>query len=527
MELPVNIHSLLKKAAEEAGDQTLWNFFELKESMSYKDVLLNVDRLAAGFQQLGIVKGTHVAVMLPNRPSMPLSWFALGTLGAVMVPVNTSYMNRELTFVLNNSDAQFLVTHDSLLGLVREVLAGGAVKLNSAQVIVEGANQEFSSWNSALATEPRAAVPADVGRHDLLNIQYTSGTTGFPKGCMLTQEYWLTSGIVNAFRDGRVYKNILAPTPFYYMDPQWLLLMAIYQRGTLFVANRQSATRFMDWVRDYKINFCLFPYLVFKQPPTPSDGNNEVVRANVYGVPRDIHRSIEQRFDLVAREAFGMTEVGPAMSMPIEATDMVGSGSCGVPSPYRECRIVDEEGNDVAQGQLGELLIRGQGIMLGYYKNDEATKNAFLAGWFRSGDMFRQDERGYFYIEGRYKDMIRRSAENIAAREIEAVMNGISEVRESAAVGVTDPTRGEEVKAYVVVKPGVTKDIETLKLIIAGCQKNLAKFKVPRYYTFIDDLPKTASLKVAKATLREKKSTDEQIYDRVADAWIGASVERS
>jgi crotonobetaine/carnitine-CoA ligase len=336
---------------------------------------------------------------------------------------------------------------------------------------------------------------------------------------MLTQEYWLASGKVNAFRDGRKYERILAPTPFYYMDPQWLLLMAIYQRGTLYVANRQSASRFMGWVREYGIQFCLFPYLVFKQDPSPEDGRNDVIRANVYGVPRDLHAKIEQRFDLVAREAFGMTEVGPAMFVPIEATEMVGSGSCGVPSPMRECRIVDEQGADVSPGAVGELCIRGRGIMLGYYKNQAATADSFFGDWFRTGDAFRRDERGYYYIQGRYKDMIRRSAENIAAREVESVLNGIAAVKESAAVGVPDPVRGEEVKAYLVLNPGFDRSVETLRAIIAGCQENLAKFKVPRYYTFIDDLPKTASLKIAKAALRERLTGAESVYDRVEDSW--------
>jgi crotonobetaine/carnitine-CoA ligase len=198
-----------------------------------------------------------------------------------------------------------------------------------------------------------------VAPDDLINIQYTSGTTGFPKGCMLTQRYWIVSGKVNAFRDARRYGRILASTPFYYMDPQWLLLMTFYDRGTLFVAAKQSVSRFMGWVRTYGINFCLFPYLIFKQPPTRTTAH-EIVRANVYGVPRDIHPRIEERFDMVLREAFGMTEVGSAMYMPIEATDMVGSGSCGVPSPFRECAVFDADGNPAVQARSASSASAGR-----------------------------------------------------------------------------------------------------------------------------------------------------------------------
>jgi acyl-coenzyme A synthetase/AMP-(fatty) acid ligase len=519
--LPANVHGLLAEAAREAGSRTLWNFFEIGREITYAECLRQVEQLACGLRTLGIGKGTHVAVMLPNVPAMPLTWLALATLGAVMVPVNTSYMNRELTFVLSNSDATYLVAHDSLLDLVRTCISEGQTGVAADRVVISGIHAEFVSWEALAATTAVKLDTSAVKHSDLLNIQYTSGTTGFPKGCMLTQEYWLVSGKVNAFRDGRKYARILAPTPFYYMDPQWLLLMAIYQRGTLYVANRQSASRFMGWVREYGINFCLFPYLVYKQDASLDDGCNDVVRANVYGVPRELHAKIEQRFDLVAREAFGMTEVGPAMFMPIEAVDMVGSGSCGVPSPMRECTIVDETGRDVDQGAVGELCIRGRGIMLGYYKNAAATAESFFGSWFRTGDAFRQDERGYYYIQGRYKDMIRRSAENIAAREVEAVLNGIPAVQESAAVGVPDSTRGEEVKAYIVLNAGFDPDEPTLRSIVAGCQANLAKFKVPRYYTFIDELPKTASLKIAKAVLRERPAVMERVYDRILGSWSG------
>ncbi|SSW64757.1 Long-chain-fatty-acid--CoA ligase [Achromobacter veterisilvae] len=521
--LPENLHALLAEAASDNGSATLWNFFEIGETITYADCLERVERLAAGLQDLGVKKGDHVAVMMPNVPAMPLTWFAIATLGAVMVPVNTSYTPRELTYVLSNSDATFLVTHDSLAPLIEEFVRNASTKLQHDHVVVTGQDHGFTSWETLADTPRRPLDTSSVGHGDLLNIQYTSGTTGFPKGCMLTQEYWLVSGKANAFRDGRRYRNLLAPTPFYYMDPQWLLLMTIYQRGTLFVANKQSASRFMQWVRDYEINFCLMPYLIYKQEPQPEDGKNRLVRANIYGAPRDLHARIEQRFDVVAREAFGMTEVGPAMFMPIEATDMVGSGACGVPSPFRECKVIDESGNEAAPGEVGELCIRGRGILLGYYNNPSATESAFLDGWFRTGDAFRRDERGYFYIQGRYKDMIRRSAENIAAREVEAVLNGLNEVGESAAVPVPDSIRGEEVKAYIVLREGVPASDESLQRIIAGCQTNLAKFKVPRYYSFIDALPKTASLKIAKGTLREQ-ATDmkERTFDRQSGQWLDA-----
>ena len=369
----------------------------------------------------------------------------------------------------------------------------------------------------------RNSIPAEpVLLDDPMNIQYTSGTTGFPKGCILTHRYWLTVGKVNARRDGRDYKRILAATPFFYMDPQWLLLMTFYHRGTLFVARRQSSSRFMSWLREYGIQFCLFPEIVFKQPPDPRDRDNQIIRVNVYGLHRENHAALEERFGFIAREAFGMTETGSCLFVPIEAVDMVGSGSCGKPSPFREARIVDPEaGQPVRVGEIGELQVKGPGMLLGYYNNAEATKVAFQDGWFRTGDLFRQDDRGYYYIVGRIKDMIRRSGENISAREVEAVLRGMPEIVEAAAVPVPDETRGEEVKVYLVLAPPVTPGHLPPEKVFAYCEANLARFKVPRFIAYCESLPKTPSGKIAKRVLIDGVADlRRDSYDWIEGKWL-------
>src|SRR5262249_38290375 len=186
-----------------------------------------------------------------------------------------------------------------------------------------------------------------------------------------------------------------------------------------------SASRFMGWVRQYDISFCLMPNVILKQPETPDDRRNSLVKCNVYGFAPAEHAALEQRFDVIAREAFGMTEIGSATFTPIEETALAGSGTCGVPSPFRECRVVDEKGEPVSDGAIGELVVRGRGILKGYYRKPEANAAAFYGEWFRTGDLFRRDANGFFYIVGRVKDMIRRAGENIAAREVESVVTGL------------------------------------------------------------------------------------------------------
>ncbi len=518
--LPRNIGTLLDDAAAAAPDRLAWDFFEQGERITYAALRELVDRLASGLARTGVRKGSHVGVMLPNVAAMPTTWLALARLGAVMVPLNIAYTPREMWYVVTDSEAEFLVLDEDCLDTLA-ALPERPPALTDDRVFVVGTPRDGQRrWDALLDGESEVVARDSVECDDLMNIQYTSGTTGFPKGCLLSHRYWLTIGKVNARRDGLTYERILAATPFFYMDPQWLLMMSFYQRATLFVALRQSASRFMDWVREHRIQFCLFPEIVYKQPPTPRDRDNEIIRVNVYGLHKEIHAAVEERFDFVVREAFGMTEVGSGLFMPIEATDMVGSGSCGIPVPFRDARVAAPDGTPVAPGEIGELLLRGPAMLAGYYRKPDATAAAFHDEWFRTGDLFRQDERGYYYIVGRVKEMIRRAGENISAREIEAVLREIPEIVEAAAVPVPDATRGEEVKVFVVLRSGVSRDDVPPPRIVSHCEASLARFKVPRYIAYVDHLPKTPSEKIAKHLLAGAPYAAAATYDRVDGRWV-------
>ena len=513
--LPVNLGAVVESFCLNNPDATAWVFFDSNETLRRGDVFDRVTRLASSLHRIGVGKGTHVAVALPNIPAFPITWLALAWIGAVMVPVNVRYTPSEFDYVLSDSEAEFLIIDKSLLQHL-----GGLPTLpkmiTSDRIVVCGGNGDASlnCWDQLLADGVPGFKPTwIVGHDDMMNIQYTSGTTGFPKGCMQTQLYWLIMGRVAANRDGLELKNILIAQPFFYMDPQWLTLMAMEQRGTTFVAARPSIANFMDWIHTHQIHFCIFPELVYRQPPRPDDANNALRRIATYGHRKSIHADLEKRFKVVAREGFGMTEIGSGMSIPFEATHMVGSGSCGIPSAFRECKIVDPDGRDVARGDVGELIVKGPGVIKGYYKKPEANRTSFFGEWFRTGDLFVQDSRGYYTIVGRLKDMIRRSSENIAAREVEAVLVSIEGVADAAAIGVPDAERGEEVKAYVILNPGIAKDTLSPDKILEQAARTLAPFKVPRYVEYVSELPRTPSMKIKKDILKTSKP------DLRADSW--------
>lgn len=277
----------------------------------------------------------------------------------------------------------------------------------------------------------------------------------------------------------------------------------------------------MDWVRAHDIHFCIFPEVVYRQPPDPRDGKNDLRRVAIYGVRKSVHADLQQRFNVQAREAFGMTEIGSTLFVPLESTEMVGSGSCGVPAAFREVRVVDDDGNDVSRGEIGELVVRGPNILLGYYNKPEATADSFFGDWFRTGDLFQQDENGFLYIVGRKKDMIRRSSENIAAREVEAALMLLPEIDEAGVVPVPDDVRGEEVKAYVVLAEGYTQADAPPEKIIEHAGAHLAVFKVPRYLEYRTDFPRTPSLKLKKGELiAEKDDLRKGSWDALERAWL-------
>ena len=521
--LPATLGQFVAENADRYEDRIALNYFLDKATISYRDLHEQSERLAAGLSSMGLRKGAHVAVMLPNIPETFITWVALARIGAVMVPININYTSTELTFVLNDADVQFMVVYQDFLSTVLQATRPDML-IDSQLVLVGEPVPNLGHWQSLVSHNDAVFdPPTPVRDSDLLNIQYTSGTTGFPKGCMLTHEYWMHTAfsLGGSWGERGAILNTLAWPPFFYMDGLWQVLGTFLHGGTAFIPRRMSMTLFIDWLEKYVIHCCTFPEVLLKSVPQGVHGKALSLKyLYCFGWRPESKKLAEQRFGCYAIDAYGMTELGTATITPKSAGQKSHRRTCGLPAPNRQLQILDDRGDKVAEGERGELWVRGRGLMWGYYKRPQANAQVFRGDWFCTGDIFYRDEDGYYFIVGRKKDMVKRAGENIAAREVEAVLHEIEGISETAIVAVPDPIRKEEVKAYVTLSEGWNSDDLTPQMILDFCQNHLARFKHPRYIAYLDEFPRTPTRKVAKERLIEGiEDLREGAYDSVDDVW--------
>ena len=473
----------LEEAARRWPDRPAWTF-DLGPgactSWSFGEVAATSAAYAAALAARGVGAGDRVGVMLGNTADSPLVWLALQRLGAATVPLNVRYRHDDLGHVLADSGARLVVAAPEHHDLVRSAadLTGGLEVLSPADLQAP-----------AEPAEPDG-VPVAVDPDAVVNVQYTSGTTGRPKGCLLTHRYWTTLGgsMVEEFPHLGADDVMLTAQPFHYVDPQWNVAAALMAGAHLVALDGFHPSTFWAKVREHRVTYfyCLasMPTLLLRMPPDPLDREHAVRAVQCSAIPPALHAELEARWSVGWYEAFGMTETGADIRMGAEEhAALVGTGCLGRPAAHREVRLD-------AQGQL---WLRGPGMMLGYL----GLEPPFDAdGWFPTGDLARLDDAGRVYLTGRLKDMIRRSGENIAAVEVEEVLLAHPAVRLAAVVGVPDDVRGEEVMAFVVAPGADEHDLAQ------WCAERLAPFKVPSRWALREELPLTASHRVEKARLR-------------------------
>ncbi len=524
--LPHTIPQMLRDRVSETPDRDAFVFFDDGVTVTYAELDEQVRRVAGGLLEMGVRKGTHVAMMLPNVIEFPVTWLAIAWIGAVSIQLNPKFTGGELDYALNDADVDFLVIDETCVPSLN-AMEQRMERLPDVNIIVRGGEPSCDAhtrWSkllnaAALPQEPRAEVSA----HDVMSILFTSGTTGFPKGCMLDHRYWLQLCASAVFcQGGHKPRNVLVYEPMFYIQGNGIFLGALLSNATVYCPGQPSVSKFLPWVQRYSIDYCAFPvpavHVMDEYPPEMGESLKWVHAWYFHG---DWLERVEQRFGVVGRDSYAMTENGFCLYVPVDRPDLAASGSVGVPAPWREIRIVDDNGEDVPDGEVGEAWTAGPGHMHGYYRKTAANRESFRGRWFRTGDLMRRDADGGYYLVGRMKDMIKRSGENISAAEVEDCLCKLDGVAMAAVVPVPDPARGEEVKAYVQLTAELTLKEITPQDIFAHCTEHLAGFKIPRYLGYTETFPLTASNdKVAKTQLVEgKEDLRLGAYDRVDRIW--------
>jgi crotonobetaine/carnitine-CoA ligase len=467
--------------------------FPGEQRLSFAGLARRVGEARTTLARRGLAPGDRVALMMANSSAYCVAWLAATTAGAIAVPVNKRLGVRDCGFLLEHSRVAFAIQDPSATETLEAAISErGLASIELLPVSSLGQEGEWTAPYGGL--HPRS----------LANIQYTSGTTGLPKGCLLTHQYWirLAHGAALALSLGPEDRMLTAQSQSY-MDPQWNLIAALLSGCELTVLDGFHPSTFMSDVARYAttVFYCLgvMPTLMLKQAPSALDRAHALRAVYCSAIPVDRHAEIESRWGVPWYEVFGMTESGVNTSVSVDDHDaLVGSGSIGHALAHCEAAAASPDGTLLPPGEVGELLFRGLGMMEGYYDDPDATAAFFRNGWVHTGDLVRMDAAGAIFYVGRLKEIIRRAGENIAPAEIEEAVCAHPDVLECAVVPVPDPDVEEEVKAFVVLRPGAELTAEQLVAFLAG---RLARFKVPRYVEFRDNLPRTPSEKIAKHLL--------------------------
>jgi long-chain acyl-CoA synthetase len=490
----VNIAANLARSADRYPDRPAVRLDE--EILTYADLDESSARACALLRERGVRPGDRVAVMLPNVPEFAVVYYGILRAGGVVVPMNPLLKEREVAYYLDDSQARLMVAWQGCA----EEGGAGAARAGAACLVVDG------GFGAELMSMSPAAGDADRADDDTAVILYTSGTTGQPKGAELTHANLSTNAEVFTTDLVRLGPEdvIFGGLPLFHSFGQTCGLNAAVSVG----ASLTLVARFVPGkvievlARDRVTVLEAVPTMYVALLGTDRDGHDlSALRVCVSGgaaLPVEVMRGFERAFGCVILEGYGLSETSPVASFN-HPDRKPRPGSIGTPIRGVEMRAVDERGKDVPVGEVGEITIRGHNVMKGYWRRAEATAEAIPDGWFRSGDLARVDDDGYFFIVDRRKDLIIRGGYNVYPREIEEVLYEHPAVAEAAVIGVPDASLGEEVGAAVVLKPGEPATAQEIQEYVKG---QVAAYKYPRRVWLLAALPKGPTGKILKREIR-------------------------
>jgi long-chain acyl-CoA synthetase len=493
---------------------------------TYADLHRAACQVANGLTARGIGPGDKVALSCPNVPVFPIAYYGILKTGATAVPLNVLLSPREIAYHLNDSDAKAYLCFEGnpALPLDKNGYAGFTEADACQQFILMTADPAAPSPFAGTITlgalmqgQPTSFQTAATDPNDTAVILYTSGTTGRPKGAELTHSNMLTNALVS--RDLYLPKigerNVgLMVLPLFHVFGMTVVLNAIlFMGGTLVLLPRfEPASAFETMVRERVTFFSGVPTMYWgllnyaQANGLDTTAITENLRLCISGgsaLPVELLRDFERTFGVAILEGYGLSETSPVVCFNQLGFERK-PGSIGRPVFGTELRVVDDEDRDVPTGEPGEIVVRGHSVMKGYYKRPEATAEAMRNAWFHTGDVAYQDADGYFFIVDRKKDMILRGGYNVYPRELEEVLMTHPAVSLAAVIGVPHETLGQEVKAFIIRKPGTTVTVEQMTV---WCKEQMAQYKYPRHIEFRDSLPMTATGKVLKRELAEQETS--------------------
>ena len=496
-----NLRDLLEQRVISAPDKGFLFSEADGRRFSYAEFNAAVNATARLLAAQGISKADVVSLLMPNSAEYIIAYFACWKLGALAGPLNSLLKAEELAYVLSNSEAKALLTHSDFLPTIsgiRKDLSG--LKSVIAFDDVSQATHQFSDNSEKLSLPP-------LEKDDEAIIIYTSGTTGKPKGCLLTHGNIIANARqISEWLGFTESDRLLTVMPLFHMNAVSVTtISALYAGGSTVVSPKFSASRFWQIISDYKITSfgsvaTMLSILLNNYPGGVPEGlSTKQLRFAMCGsapVPAETLKRFEETFDCLVIEGYGLSE-STCRSTFNPPDQRRRAGSCGLPIG-NEMRVVDDEDREVPDGELGEIVLRGENVLKGYYKDEAATERAFRGGWFHTGDIGYRDESGFYYIVDRKSDMIIRGGENIYPREIDEVLYRHPAVAAAATIGVPDKLYGEEVAAFIVLKDNAQLTDDD---IIEYCREHLADYKCPKSVHIVKDIPKGPTGKLLKREL--------------------------
>jgi fatty-acyl-CoA synthase len=505
----MNVGSLLTMQTNKFPDRTA--LIHENKRFTYRQFNERSNRIAQALLSFGLQKGDRVATLLFNSPELVEVFMGAAKVGGVFTPINFRLAAEEVIYLVNHSDARIFAFGEEFFSLVGNIFP----QLHKVERFISVGKAPFPR---ALEYEPLLLGSRDdepriaVSEEEECQMLYTSGTTGRPKGAVLTHGnvLWNLMNMLLA-REDKEGESALISGPLYHaaaLNNHFLIRLAL--AGASVLMRHFDPRRFMEIIEREKVNVisgapAMF-HLLLNLPEVEKYDTRSITRCTLGSstLPDETKQKLLKLFPNAGGiyDVYGATEASPTVTV-LKAADSFRKTACVGPAVlFLEVKIVDGQDREVPRGEPGEIICRGPNVMKGYYKDPEGTAEALNGGWLHTGDIGRMDEEGFVYIVDRKKDMIISGGENIYPREIEELLYHHPKIREAAAVGIPDPLWGESVKVFVALKAGMTMSEEE---VIEYCKAHLASYKKPKVVAFVDSLPRNPSGKVLKNLLRERR----------------------